>query len=82
MAEKTRKYYTCDRCRVEMDQPVRGNERGPIAYTLTLSEDVGVAGGAVANWQHLCGRCNGYVGSLRRKISEDIKALRAETEGE
>lgn len=58
MAEHTRKFYTCDRCGVEMDQPVRGGERGPTAFTLHAHQDFGVGGGALISWSHLCTSCN------------------------
>lgn len=74
MSEHIKKFYTCDRCGVEMDAPVRGNERGPTAYTLTATEDFGVAGGRPIDWRDLCSSCNSAVGEWIRLLRDGAKS--------
>lgn len=76
MAKHSREFYTCDCCGVEMDQPVRGGERGPIAYSAIISQDVGVAGGPIVKWQELCETCNSHLGKVADELSAHAKALR------
>ena len=76
MAEHTRKFYTCDRCGVEMDQPVRGAERGPTAFTLRASQDCGVAGGVMIGWDHLCESCNTFVAEEIRRLADGQRTAR------
>ena len=77
MGKHVKEYYTCDRCGVEMDQPVRGAERGPTAFSLNVSQDHGVAGGPLIAWNELCGPCNSYVGELIRGLLDEQKNARA-----
>ena len=78
--EHTRKFFTCDRCGVEMDKPVTGAERGPEAGAMTASFDVGVAGGLIFSWQHLCGGCNTFVLKTARDLAAQSKELKIENQ--
>jgi hypothetical protein len=71
MVKLTREYYRCDRCRIEMVQPVRGTERGPTAFSLSALKDFGVAGENPIKWNDLCKDCNAKVGGIIRAALED-----------
>lgn len=81
MAEHTRKFYTCDRCGIEMDSPVRGAERGPTAFTMSAFSDVGVGRGPLFKWNDLCLGCNSLVGDAARQLAADARADRAAAMG-
>ena len=78
MAKKTYTKYICDRCGVEMDAPVRGAERGPTAFSMSASSDVGVAGGPLFKWDELCSLCNSFVGDLASRLVKEARSLKAD----
>jgi len=73
MAKVTRTFHVCDRCKVEMDDYVRGSERGPTRFQMTANQDVGVAGGTMIEWIELCSECNAYLGSVIAEMNRLAK---------
>lgn len=73
MTEHSRKYYTCDLCKVEMDKPYSGGENG--TYTLKTSSDYAVTGHAWA-WKDLCKECNDYVGRIISDLETKANKIR------
>ena len=73
MAKVTKTFHVCDRCKVEMDGPVMGRERGPIRFQMTATQDMGIAGGTLIDWLELCSECNEYLGSVIAEMNGGVK---------
>ena len=76
MAKVTRTFHVCDRCKVEMDGPVMGDERGPTRFQMTATQDMGIAGGTLIEWLELCSECNEYLGSVIAEMNGGVKRKR------
>lgn len=76
MAERSEKFYVCDCCGQERITPVRGGERGPVQYSAIISEDVGVAGGAVIKWSDLCQTCHAELARATSELRRFQKSAR------
>lgn len=72
----SKEYYVCDRCGIHMEQPVRGSERGPTAFTLNAHQDCGVAGGSLISWNHLCPACNSACCSAIKALAREAGEAR------
>lgn len=77
MAERTKTFYVCDCCGAEDITPVRGGERGPIRYEISVSEDVGVAGGRIIGWSDLCEECHEAAARFASEMRKYQKSARA-----
>ena len=73
MAKVTRTFHVCDRCKVEMDGPVMGRERGPTRFQMTATQDMGIAGGTLIEWLELCSECNAYLGAVVAEMNRMAK---------
>lgn len=61
MGKKTKEWFVCDRCGVEIERPFRGGESG--TYHVKFNADYAVAGESL-EWRELCVDCNHYIGML------------------
>lgn len=66
MGKITIEKFQCDRCKAVFDEKpkrIHGSWGGsPTYYSVTASEDYGVAGGVKISWKEMCHPCHEQVG--------------------